>query len=36
MKSDRVYLQQILDAADKIRAFTHGMDHDGFLNDEKT
>ena len=36
MKSDRVYLQQILDAADKIRAFTHGMDHDGFLKDEKT
>ena len=36
MKSDRVYLEQILDAADKIRRFVEDMDQDAFLNDQKT
>lgn len=35
-KDDRVYLQQILDAADKIHRFVEGMDQDAFLNDQKT
>ena len=36
MKSDRVYLEQILDAADKIREFVAGMDEHAFLRDAKT
>ena len=35
-KDDRVYLEQILDAADKIRRFVGDMDEDEFLNDQKT
>lgn len=36
MKSDRVYLEQILDATEKIRQFVTGMDQDAFLTDQKT
>jgi len=36
MRSDRVYLAQMLDAADRIRQFVDGMDLDAFLKDEKT
>ena len=36
MKSDRVYLEQILDATDKIRQFVSGMDQVAFLKDQKT
>lgn len=36
MKSDRVYLEQILESIGKIRRFVGGMDQDTFLNDEKT
>lgn len=36
MKSDRVYLEQILESIEKIRRFVNGMDYDGFLKDQKT
>ena len=36
MKDDRVYLAQILDAAEKIREFVAGMDNAAFLKDRKT
>lgn len=36
MKDDRVYLAQMLDAAEKIREFVAGLDNAAFLNDRKT
>lgn len=36
MKSDRVYIEQILDSIEKIRLFVSGMDYATFLNDQKT
>jgi uncharacterized protein with HEPN domain len=36
MKSDRVYLEQILESIGKIRRFVKGMDRAAFLEDEKT
>jgi hypothetical protein len=36
MKSDRVYLEQILDSIGKIRQFASGMDYAAFLGDQKT
>lgn len=36
MKSDRVYLEQILDSVGKIRQFVSGMDQAAFLKDQKT
>ncbi len=36
MKHDEVFLRQILDAADKIKQFTDGIDHEQFLADQKT
>jgi len=36
MKSDRVYVEQMLDSISKIRQFVSGMDRDTFLKDEKT
>ena len=36
MKSDRVYLEQILESIGKIRQFVSGMDQVAFLNDQKT
>jgi uncharacterized protein with HEPN domain len=35
MKSDRVYLEQILDATEKIRQFVSDMDQDAFLKEPK-
>jgi uncharacterized protein with HEPN domain len=35
-KSDRVYLEQILDSARKIRVFVGGMDQAAFMDDQKT
>lgn len=36
MKSDRVYLEQILESIEKIRQFVRDMDKNAFLNDQKT
>ncbi len=36
MKSDRVYLEQILDSIEKVRQFVSGMDQAVFLKDQKT
>jgi len=36
MKSDTVYLEQILESIGKIRQFVKGMDRDAFLKDQKT
>ncbi len=36
MKSNRVYLEQILDSIDKVRQFVSGMDQSAFLKDQKT
>ncbi len=36
MKSDRVYLEQILDSIGKTRQFVSGMDRAAFLTDQKT
>jgi uncharacterized protein with HEPN domain len=36
MKSDRVYIEQILDSIEKIRLFVSDMDKAAFLNDQKT
>jgi len=36
MKDDRVYLAQIVDAANLIREFVAGMDNAAFLQDRKT
>ena len=36
MKKDSVYIQQILEAIDKIRQFTAGMTQEQFFQDEKT
>jgi uncharacterized protein with HEPN domain len=36
MKSDRVYLEQILESIERIRQFVAGMDRDSFLKDQKT
>lgn len=36
MKSDRVYLEQMLESVGKIRDFVRGMDYDAFLKDQKT
>lgn len=36
MKSDRVYLEQILESVDKIQLFVKGMDQASFLKDQKT
>ena len=36
MKSDRVYLEQIIDSVDKINSFTLGMDYKQFTSDQKT
>ena len=36
MKSDRVYLEQMLESVGKIREFVSGMDYDEFLKDQKT
>jgi len=36
MKSDRVYLEQILDAVESIRQFVAGIGQPGFLKDQKT
>ena len=36
MKSDRVYLEQILDSVGKIRQFVEGIDQATFLKDQKT
>ena len=30
------YLQDMLEATDKVAAFIHGLSEDGFLADEKT
>ena len=35
-KRDRVYLEQILDSARKLRQFVGGMDQAAFLDDQKT
>src|ERR1035441_6951695 len=35
-KSDRVYLEQILDSMGKIRLFVGGMDQAAFMGDQKT
>ena len=35
-KIDRVYIEQILDAIEKIRKFVEGFDKDRFLSDQKT
>lgn len=36
MKSDRVYLEQMLESVGKIREFVSGMDYGAFLKDQKT
>ena len=36
MKSDKVYVEQMLDAVSKIEVFTSGMDKKAFLSDTKT
>lgn len=36
MKSDTVYLEQILESVGKIRQFVEGMDQAAFLKDQKT
>lgn len=36
MKSDSVYLEQILESIEKIRQFVSGMDQAAFLKDQKT
>lgn len=36
MKSDRVYLEQILDSVGKIREFVKGINQATFLKDQKT
>lgn len=36
MKSDRIYLEQILDSIEKIRQFVNGIDQSEFLKDQKT
>jgi uncharacterized protein with HEPN domain len=36
MKSDRVYLEQILESVEKICQFVSGMDQPAFLKDQKT
>lgn len=36
MKSDRVYIEQILDSISKIRLFVSGMGQSAFLDDQKT
>ena len=36
MKSDRVYLEQILESITKIEQFVSGLDKDQFLKDQKT
>ncbi len=36
MKSDKVYIDQILDAISKIESFTTGMNREQFLSDQKT
>lgn len=35
-KSDRVYLEQILDSIAKIRSFVDGMNFEAFAKDQKT
>ena len=35
-RSDRVYLEQILDSVRKIRQFVSGMDQAAFMDDQKT
>jgi uncharacterized protein with HEPN domain len=35
-KSDKVYLEQILDSVRKIRQFVSGMDQAAFMEDQKT
>lgn len=36
MKTDRVYLEQIVDAVDKVKNFTAGFDQKKFFTDQKT
>ena len=36
MKSDRVYLEQILESIGKAQVFVGGMDYAAFSNDQKT
>lgn len=36
MKSDRVYIEQMLDSAEKIEIFTKGLDKEKFFQDQKT
>lgn len=36
MKSDNVYLEQIIEAIDKIKSFTQGYDYAKFSSDQKT
>lgn len=36
MKSDRVYLEQILDSVGKVREFVKGINQATFLKDQKT
>ena len=36
MKSDRVYLEQMLESIEKIRQFTSDMDQAAFFKDQKT
>lgn len=36
MKTDRVYLEQIVDSVGKVKDFTAGFDQEKFLGDQKT
>ena len=36
MKNDLVYLEQIIDAVDKVKQFTDGLNQEQFLADQKT
>jgi len=36
LRSPALYLSEILEAIGSIKDFTHGMDREAFLNDEKT
>lgn len=36
MKNDQVYLEQVLDSADKITSFTNNFTYEKFANDQKT
>lgn len=36
MKTDRVYLEQMVDAVGKVKNFTEGFDQEEFFRDQKT